>query len=111
MADEAWEQSALPASLGGLGMQKASDIALPAYISSVTASRDLVAVIVPTNRLAERNAELFVQWQVQTETGAQPLDNDRKKTSRLDKDTSCPESWVHPGERRRHLSSTFVGRI
>ena len=60
-------------------MQKASDIALPAYISSATASRDLVAVIVPTNRLAEKNAELFVQWQVQTETGTQPLDNDPKK--------------------------------
>ena len=32
--DEAWEQSSLPVSQGGLGIRKASDLALPAFLAS-----------------------------------------------------------------------------
>ena len=41
MSEDVWDQSSQPTGLGGLGIPKASEIALPAYISSATASTDM----------------------------------------------------------------------
>ena len=50
MSSDVWEQSSQPTVLGGLGIQKASDIQ-KAYISSVASSADLVSIIVPDSLL------------------------------------------------------------
>ena len=46
--DVSWTQASLPLRLGGLGIRRLADVALPAYIASLEASRDLVCTI---NRL------------------------------------------------------------
>ena len=61
MSEDAWDQSSQPTGLGGLGIPKASEIALPADISSETASTDIVTSIVPENHLQQRVAELTVR--------------------------------------------------
>ena len=40
--DTGWQQAILPISLGGLGLRSASDVALPAYCSSLFSCRPLV---------------------------------------------------------------------
>ena len=47
-SDEAWKQASLPVRSGGLGIRKANDIALPAYISSALMSHTLVEAIIPS---------------------------------------------------------------
>jgi hypothetical protein len=39
--DSAWNQATLPISFGGLGVRRASDLALPAFLSSVAGSSSL----------------------------------------------------------------------
>ena len=43
-----WQQSTLPASLGGLGVRSATDLALPAFLESVTASADFMQQLLPS---------------------------------------------------------------
>ena len=45
LQQQAWAQASLPVNLGGLGIRKATDIALPAFISSFISTKDLVASI------------------------------------------------------------------
>lgn len=40
--DSSWRQATLPARLGGLGIRKVSDLALPAYLASIKSSRSLI---------------------------------------------------------------------
>ena len=40
--DKAWTQASFPARMGGLGIRKSEDIALPAYISSSISTQSLV---------------------------------------------------------------------
>ena len=47
--DSVWNQSTLPVKDGGLGIRSAEDLALPAYLSSYTASRDIAFSILPEN--------------------------------------------------------------
>ena len=42
--DETWQQSTLPVSLFGLGVRSATDLALPTFLASVTASADFVII-------------------------------------------------------------------
>ena len=79
MSEDVWDQSSQPTGLGGLGIPKASEIAMPAYISSATASTDMVTSIVPENHLQQRVAELSVRWQSSTGLVAPPSENERKK--------------------------------
>ena len=58
MSPDVFEQSSLPTSLGGLGIPKSSEIALPAYISSMESSVEMVTIIVPESGMQERIAEL-----------------------------------------------------
>jgi len=50
---ESWSQATLPVELGGLGIRKARDIALPAFISSVYSVSDLVETILSDINMVE----------------------------------------------------------
>jgi hypothetical protein len=54
LSDEAWCQATLPVSLGGLGIQSASDLPLLAFLSSVTRSATLTCRL-----LLERFSDVF----------------------------------------------------
>ncbi|KAK3886581.1 hypothetical protein Pcinc_009229 [Petrolisthes cinctipes] len=45
LSDDAWTQASLPLCLGGIGTRRMADVALPAYISSMDATRELVCQI------------------------------------------------------------------
>jgi hypothetical protein len=55
MEGSTWEQSSLPISLGGLGIRKASEVAVPAYLSSVCATSKGVEAMVPNTIFEEPN--------------------------------------------------------
>ena len=78
MSKDVWEQSSLPTSLGGLGIPRSSEIALPAYISSMESSVDMVTVILPESGVREKIAELTMMWQNETGLTA-PTEEDCKK--------------------------------
>ncbi|KAG7295586.1 hypothetical protein JYU34_021841 [Plutella xylostella] len=46
MDDRGWTQATLPVRYGGIGIRKASDVALPAFLSSVYSTRDLFGRII-----------------------------------------------------------------
>jgi hypothetical protein len=72
MSDITWNQASLPVSRGGLGIRKATQVALSAFLSSVTASQPLVAQFLPSNLLdrAGTNDPTFVaavlEWEART---------------------------------------------
>jgi hypothetical protein len=47
LSDHSWLQASLPVSVGGLGVRTASQIVLPAFLSSVVGSADLCQQILP----------------------------------------------------------------
>ena len=47
LSDLAWDQSSLPVKQGGLGIRKASDLALPAFLSSAYSATPGVNALVP----------------------------------------------------------------
>ena len=47
MEGAVWQQATLPSSMGGLGVRKSVDLALPAFLSSAHASQDLITSILP----------------------------------------------------------------
>jgi hypothetical protein len=47
LSDDAWSQATLPVADGGLGIRRATDIALPAYLSSVAGSHTLISQLLP----------------------------------------------------------------
>lgn len=51
--EEQWQQASLPIKLGGLGIRKTEDIALPSFISSTYGARNLVSQILNTNSTGE----------------------------------------------------------
>ena len=54
--ERAWEQCTLPIKLGGLGIKLASEVAIPAYLSSVNATREFVKSLVPDSIKEDLNA-------------------------------------------------------
>jgi hypothetical protein len=70
--DMTWDQATLPVSKGGLGIRKATQIALPAFLSSVTASQSLVAQLLPhrLRDMAGTSDPVFtaavMEWQTRT---------------------------------------------
>ena len=53
--DRAWDQCTLPIKLGGLGIKQASEVAIPAYLSSVNATSALVKSLVPDSLKEDQN--------------------------------------------------------
>ena len=47
LTDEAWDQATLPVANGGLGVRRATDVALPAFLSSVVGSHALKSQLLP----------------------------------------------------------------
>ena len=47
LSDESWDQATLPVADGGLGTRRATDIALPAYLSSVSGLHPLITQLLP----------------------------------------------------------------
>lgn len=47
--DEQWTQATLPIRMGGLGIRKVEDIALPSFLSSTFGAKDLVSQIMNIN--------------------------------------------------------------
>ena len=43
--DIGWIQATLPIRLGGIGLRRASDLALPAYLASISASQSFISEI------------------------------------------------------------------
>jgi len=77
LSDEAWEQATLPVANGGLGIRRATDITLPAFLSSIAGSQELISQLLPQNlqAVAGTNEPSFTaaltQWQ--TQTGSAPV--------------------------------------
>ena len=55
MEDSIWSQSSLPVKMGGLGVRKVSDVAIPAYLSSVCATSNGVRAMVSPEVFNEVN--------------------------------------------------------
>ena len=53
LTEESWTQATLPVDLGGLGLRRAEDLALPAYLSSTAAASALVRTILTPFGVAE----------------------------------------------------------
>jgi hypothetical protein len=76
LTDEAWEQATLPTSSGGIGVRKASQVALPAFLSSVVSSQPLVTELLPgrLHTICGTDDPLFIaavsEWQCRTDTTA-----------------------------------------
>ena len=47
LSDDVWDQATLPVANGGLGIRRATDVALPAYLSSVASSHALITQLLP----------------------------------------------------------------
>ena len=69
MSPDIWKQATLPTAMGGLGLQKAADTAVLAYVSSLISEMATVESIVPENRLSDRVAELSARWSTETGKG------------------------------------------
>ena len=48
LTDDVWRQATLPVSSGGLGVRLATDLALPAFLSSVNGAADLTMKLLPS---------------------------------------------------------------
>ena len=85
-----WTQATLPVRCGGLGIRRSTDIASPAYISSLFATADLVAAILSlhpgeaiANDLPEAT-EAIRAWKEQTGADEEPQDTNRAKQKAWD---------------------------
>jgi len=47
LMNDAWEQGTLPVANGGIGIRKATQVALPAFLSSVAGTEPLVSELIP----------------------------------------------------------------
>jgi len=73
LSDEGWEQATLPIANGGLGIRRAMDIAVPAFLSSVAGSQSLIHRLLPHNlHNSDTNDPTFIaaltEWQSRTKS-------------------------------------------
>jgi len=77
LSDDVWSQATMPVANGGLGIRRASDIALPAFLSSVTGSHLLITNLLPSHLHATSGtndptfAVAVSEWQ--TRAGSAPV--------------------------------------
>ena len=57
-----WIQATLPIRLGGIGLSRASDLALPAYMASISASQSLISEITQPDNIPHAQDSCFVVW-------------------------------------------------
>ena len=89
-AERNWTQATLPVRCGGLGIRRTTDIAPPAYISSLFATADLVTAILSlhpgeaiANDLPEAT-EAIRAWKEQTGAEEEPQDTGKAKQKAWD---------------------------
>ena len=95
LKDSAWNQSTLPVSKGGLGVKLASELAVPAYLSSVCASESLTNSLLPDGLRNERN-QFYEQG---TEVWKSTL-----STETLPTNPSVQSEWEGPLVNKRFLT-------
>ena len=72
LTDEIWKQATLPVSKGGLGVRLASDLALPAFLSSVNSASELTLQLLPARLHASSstNDPVYIaaslEWQLRS---------------------------------------------
>ena len=59
-----WSQASLPTSMGGLGIRRAADLALPAFLSSTHATQEVVFSVLPEGESVKDSlqAEAIDMW-------------------------------------------------
>ena len=60
--DIGWIQATLPIRLGGIGLRRASDLALPAYLASISASQSLISEITQPGNIPHALDSCFDAW-------------------------------------------------
>ena len=77
MEGAVWQQAALPSSMGGLGVRKSVDLALPAFLSSAHASQDLVTSILPLGEpgAEAQSCEAAEQWEERFSSPLPPVES------------------------------------
>ncbi|GAV01565.1 hypothetical protein RvY_12256 [Ramazzottius varieornatus] len=68
MSDDVWKQATLPVGKGGLGIRRAEQIALPAYLASIYSARRLVSEMVADFDVDDLCADELASWSVQSGT-------------------------------------------
>jgi len=86
MNEESWKQATLPVNLGGLGCRKASDIALPAFLSSMNSVSDLVEAILTNINMVEtfELSEAVEAWSLGGDDMVAPSEDRRSKQKEWD---------------------------
>ena len=62
MDEKTWRQATLPVSLGGLGIHRTEEIALPAYLASIHSVQQLVFTIFPDSDLDNAVEQSLSRW-------------------------------------------------
>ena len=60
--DIGWTQATIPIRLGGIGLCRASDLALPAYLASISASQSLISEITQHENIPHALDSCFDVW-------------------------------------------------
>ena len=60
--DIGWIQAILPITLGGIGLRRASNFALPAYLASISASQSLISEITLPDNIPHAMDSCFDVW-------------------------------------------------
>ena len=60
--DIGWIQATLPIRIGGIGLRRASDLALPAYLASISASQSLISEIIQPDHIPLALDSCFAVW-------------------------------------------------
>ena len=60
--DIGWIQVTLPIRMGGIGLRRASDLALPAYLASISASQSLISEIAQPDHIPLALDSCFDVW-------------------------------------------------
>ena len=60
--DIGWIQATFPIRLGGIGLRRASDLALPAYLASISASQSLISEIIQPDNISHALDSCFEMW-------------------------------------------------
>ena len=72
-AQDSWTQATLPVGLGGLGLRRAADVALPAYLSSMAAASHLTLSILTPFNVAELGvADALEEWRSRVDPSTVP---------------------------------------
>ena len=68
MTDSVWKQATLPTSIGGLGIRRTEDIALPAFLASLFSVRNLIEQILPSTDVMSCLSPLVDAWKLKSLT-------------------------------------------